>query len=216
MKRTVSALVLAASVGGCLSTDRSTDVSSKPTIRASGDYVVPTVPGISGPWGEPVPMAAPYTATSAHVNMWQAQRMMSQSVPLDMIQMDPRLMQAGGQMAGMQMPPNAMAMMPPGAMMSPPGVPFSPPMSAPGGRAMPPANMPGGPIVPANAMTAPGCLPGGAAFNIGRTQIRFTGPDAMRIGWLAQGPTAGRFTRLLWWKRRAGTTSCKPRSTGSS
>jgi len=193
MKRTVGALVLAAAVGGCMSSDHYSDVSSKPTVRASGDYLSPSVPGISGPWGEPVPMAAPYTASSPHLNSWQAQRMMSQSVPLDWVQMDPRVMQAGAQMPG-----TGMAMMPPGGMMAPPGVPFVPPMMAPGGGMMPPPNMPmpQGPA-PSGMQLMSFCRPPGpgsampppaANCYIGRTQIRFTGPDGMRIAWLTQQP----------------------------
>jgi hypothetical protein len=200
MKRTVGAMFLAAAMGGCMSANHAPEVASKPTVRASGEYYVPQVPGISGPWGEPIPMAAPYTSTSARVTTWQAQRMMSQSVPLDWVQTDQNIMQASAQMPGMGMPP--------GGLMAPPGVPLSPPMMTPGGAIMPGPNMPmtNGPrgmgfpqgnIVAASgicpppaapptmgAMGGPSCPP---AASIGRTQIRFTGPDAMRIAWLSQG-----------------------------
>jgi hypothetical protein len=212
MKRTVGAMFLAAAVGGCMSANHASSVVEKPTVRASGEYYVPQVPGISGPWGEPVAMAAPYTSTSAHLTPWQAQRMMSQSVPLDWVQRDPNVMQAGAQVPGSGMPQPAMSM-PPGGLMAPPGVPLSPPMLTPGGPGMPGPNIPmnGGPggmgfmpgnNIPAsasalmNAARAPmagaamGASPGSFCpppASIGRTQIRFTGPDGMRISWLSQG-----------------------------
>src|ERR1700722_14999999 len=168
MKRTMTAFLLAAAVGGCMSADHSADVSSKPVVRAYGENGPPSVPGISGPWGQPVPMAAPYTMTSAHINSWQAQRLMSQSVPLDMVPMNPNIQQASAQMPGMGMPPGGMPMMPPGMPMMPPG------MMPPGG------GRPNGPVVPASAMSGAACMPGGNSCAVGRTQIRFTGPDGMR------------------------------------
>jgi hypothetical protein len=175
MKRTMTAFLLAAAVGGCMSADHSADVSSKPTVRAYGESGPPCVPGVAGPWGEPYQMAAPYTATSAHINPWQAQRLMSQSVPLDMVPMNPNIQQASAQMPGMGMPPGGMPMMPP-------GMPFSPSMMPPGG------GRPNGPVVPASAMSCAACPPGGNGVVVGRTQIRFTGPDGMRIAWFSQTP----------------------------
>jgi hypothetical protein len=182
MKRTIGALVLAASVGGCLSSNHSADLSNKSVVRASGEYLPPTVPGVTGPWGQPVAMAAPYTVSSAHITTGQAQRMMSQSVPLDYVQMDPRFMQVGAQMP----------LASPGGMMAPPGVPFTPPLpgksASPSGiqqatcmRPGPGACPPGGPCGPGGGAGGGGGFGGGAM--VGRTQIRFTGPDGMKIAW---------------------------------
>jgi hypothetical protein len=135
MKKSLTALMLAAAVGGCMSTHGpSPNVGSQtPTVRASGEMVPMNVPGVVGPYGEPIPVAAPYTS-SPPVSAWQARRMMADSVPLNFVQYDPNLMQVGAQMPGMSSPP--------GGMMAPPGMPMGPPMMGPGGGMMPPPGMP--------------------------------------------------------------------------
>ena len=40
--------------------------------------------------------------------------------------------------------------------------------------------------MPASAMSMPGPMPAGKDFPVGRTQVRFTGPDGMRVAWLSQ------------------------------
>ncbi|HYV34638.1 MAG TPA: hypothetical protein VE988_02975 [Gemmataceae bacterium] len=199
MKRALSALVLAAGVGGCMSSNQSLDsakVTSQPTIRASGEYIPQKVPGVVGAYGEPIVMAAPYTSAPP-TTAYQARQMMSQSVPLDWVQMgNSGVLQASAKMPGMQMPP--------GGMMAPPGVPFNPSMMPPGGGMMPPPNMqmPGGKMMPAAFAQPPGAVAGlgmmpgaggmpggmpGGNYSLGRTQVRFAGPDGMRIAWLTQG-----------------------------
>jgi hypothetical protein len=131
MKRSLSALMLAAAVGGCATSNHAPTAATAPaTARAYGEYIPQTVPGVVGPYGEPIPLAAPYTS-SPPVNAAQARRMMADSVPLSYVQMDPNLRQVGAQMPGM------------GGMMAPPGMPMSPPMMAPGGGVMPTPPPPG-------------------------------------------------------------------------
>ena len=216
MKRRVTAFMLAAAVSGCMSTSQNTAETTEPvTVRASGsDYIPYKVPGLTGPWGEPIPLAAPYTSTPPR-SASHAKNMMSQSVPLNWVQTGgPGVIQAGAQMPGMGMPQGGMPMMPPAGMIAPPGVPFKPPLMPPGGM-MPggmqmPGGMPmpggmqmpgmsGGPkagimpasYVPPGAVAAVGAItgPGGGSGNnaVGRTQVRFTGPDGMKVAWLTQG-----------------------------
>lgn len=162
----------------------------------------PTVPGMAGPHGQSVPMAAPYSSAPPG-NVYAARQMMNNSVPLDMVQMN-----RGGNAPGMSgapggaMPPT---FMPQGGMLSPPGVPFAPGMPAKGGITpalyMPGAdpgiihaNVPPGMNVQGGVMLAQG--PGGAPPATGqqprvaaqRTQIRFSRPTGMKISWFAQGP----------------------------
>jgi hypothetical protein len=192
-------------------------------------------------------MQAPYTSSPPR-SAWQANRMMNQSVPLEMAPMDPNIMLAAAQlqkfnaaqmisppgmpaMPGMGMPGMAMPGMPPanmpqgGGMMNVPGgmMPggMMPGGMMPGGM-MPGGMMPGG-MMPGGMMPAmPGAMPGGYpgmmppgqmpmmggaapgavaavggitgpgygaghGISIGRTQVLFTGPTNMHVGWLTQG-----------------------------
>jgi hypothetical protein len=162
MKRKLSALILAAAVGGCASTHGGSTpgaASGTPTVRGSAEYVPMNVPGVVGPYGQPIPMAAPYTTTPPH-NAAQARRMMADSVPLDYVQMmDPSLLQCAAQMPGQ------------GGLMGPPGMPMSPPMMSPGGGMMPPGGgmmPPGGGMMPPNMPQSGGMgpsLPPGLGMN---------------------------------------------------
>jgi hypothetical protein len=205
MKRSLSALMLAAAVGGCATTNHAPSAGTgTPTVRASGEYIPMTVPGVVGPYGEPIPMAAVYTA-SPPVNAAQARRMMAESVPLNFVQMDPNLMQVGAQMPGMGggqgglMAPPGMPMMPGGGgMMPPPGMPMPNggnsmmPPSGPLGRApmgmnpsVPPNGMmtPGGQLPPGNMMFAPGGpFPGGRPPGAVAALGAITGPGFMPPG----------------------------------
>jgi hypothetical protein len=190
MKRRLGALMLAAAVGGCMSSNTNTPMHTEPTVRASGPYPGNSVPGVTGPWGEPVQAVAPYT-TSPWMSARQASYLMSQSVPLNMTNMDPSVVQVGAQMpagpqGGMpQMP------MPPGGMIAPPGFPSTPglppgvgimppgggmPMdgsNAMGWRPGPPSGAQGASVMPPNAMMYspngpfPGGIPPGAVAAIG-------------------------------------------------
>jgi hypothetical protein len=140
MKRRFGALILAAAMGGCMSTNNSTPSGAEPTVRAAGPYGVPAIPGVTGPYGEPVQPIAPYNP-SPFMSARQANTMMSQSVPLTYVNTDQGVVLAAAQMPNMPqmptMPPGMPQMpMPPGGMISPPGVPFGPGM--PGGGMMPP------------------------------------------------------------------------------
>src|SRR5262245_58541102 len=146
MKRRAGAMVLAAAISGCVSSNHGPEIATEPTVRASGAYMPLMVPGGTGPWGQPVVMPAPYTL-SPPVNASQARQMMSESIPLGWMQMDPSVVQAAAQMpgAGPGMPG---PMAPPGGMISPPGVPFSPGMMPPGGMMGPGGMMPPGAMMP--------------------------------------------------------------------
>jgi hypothetical protein len=136
-----------------------------------GAYTMPTVPGYVGPWGQPVPVVAPYnvnppTGTDA------ARAMLSQSVPLEFVQAA-GLNQPGRGGSGIM---QTQAACPPGgcpAGISPPGVPGLPGVPGPG------YGIPG-------AVAAVGALTGAASpFPVQRTEVRFVGPAGMRISWYA-------------------------------
>ncbi|HMC64375.1 MAG TPA: hypothetical protein VKI65_05500, partial [Gemmataceae bacterium] len=138
MKRTAGAWLLLAALSGCVSMEYDTDGPR----GCCGGGSPPAVPGVQGPWGQPVPMVAPYSAAPPTDNT--ARAMMSQSIPLSMVQPQTGVMQAGasvvpGSPSGVTQaggpcpaggcPPNLQA--PPGAI-TPPGVPYAPGMP-PGG-----------------------------------------------------------------------------------
>jgi hypothetical protein len=130
----------------------------------------PAVPTLMGPWGQPVPVAAPYTS-SAPSGEAAARAMLAQSMPLDMVQQ----VQACG-------PGGCPGM--PGGMISPPGIPPGPGM--PGGP-VPPGLPPG--LRPPGAVAAVGALvgPGVSPFGVQRSEVRFVGPAGMKISWYAPG-----------------------------
>jgi hypothetical protein len=162
----------------------------------------PAVPGVQGPYGTPVPMAAPYSSAPPR-NPLTAQQMMAQSVPMSMVQMN----YPGGMPGGMPgMPPGGMmpaTPVPAGGVLSPPGMPFGP--GAPPGGTVSPTS--GQPMMPGAGVTQatfpPGAMAGGeiqqAQFamnpaNAGlpaptlRTQVRFLRPIGMQVSWFTQGP----------------------------
>jgi hypothetical protein len=148
----------------------------------------PAVPGVVGPYGTPVPMAAPYNSAPPP-SLWAAQHMMQHSIPMNMVQMN-----NGGGMHG--------------GVLSPAGLPGFP-GGAPGGMANPTMSQPmGGPMSPMSpTLPAPGsALNGGAPGDIQqaqftlnpanagipqpgmRTQVRFLRPSGMQVSWYAMGP----------------------------
>lgn len=170
MKRSASALILLAAVGGCVSTETGAPWTGGQgggcsTCGPSGS----AVPGVQGPWGQPVAMAAPYSAAPPGGEA-AARAMMNRSMPMNMVQMNNGIQQAsyhpGGGMPGG--PP-----MPPGGALSPPGMPFSP------GGQLPPSG-PG-------AVAAVGALTGQtpSRFPSKRTEVRFATPATMRVSWYA-------------------------------
>lgn len=218
MKRTAGVLMLLATVAGCVSTHGSY-VASGPgggPPRASGCSAggcrpPVTVPGVMGPWGQPVSMAAPYTAAPPSGTQ-AAYKMLGQSLPLEAVQQTSfRGPGVAGPAIGIS-PPGVPAvpsvpgmtpgagMMPPPPGMTPPGGPggMSLGMMPPGGPGMGPGG-PGGPgglpmgvPYPPGAVAAIGALTGHngpAGMHPQRTEIYFTGPLSMRISWYA--PHAG-------------------------
>jgi hypothetical protein len=183
MKRASKAMALAVALG-CASTGAAGDFmgqywSGKSAAPAScpGGCCIQTpgmIPGVVGPWGAPVPYAAPYNATPVSGEA-AAHAMLAQSVPLDLLQ------QAYGKNG--KMPPSDILQVQAGHPMT---------LPAPGGISppgMPPQPLPPGVHVP-GAVAAVGALTGGAAapFPVQRTEVRFVGPNGMKISWFA--PTA--------------------------
>ena len=198
MRRKACALLLSAAVGGCMSVDRG---SSGPACSGSwGTHQgPPSVPGVAGPNGQQIAMAAPYNMAPPG-NAWAAKQMMANSVPLDMVQIN-----RGGNAPGMSGVPGGtmpLTPIPQGGVLSPPGVPFAPGM--PGANITPTSFMPGGNggLVagqhaarrPSRPHARPACRRPPAAgggpirFTAQRTQIRFTRPTGMKISWFTQGP----------------------------
>lgn len=205
MKRTAVAFSVLAAVGGCVTTDGGGRYMGENWNTPSGPgcaSCAPTVPGVQGPYGQPI--AAGAMGGGAPSGKAVAEAMIANTMPPDLIQ------QAGYNPARMpMMPPGLMpagGMMPPGAV--PVGGPIAPPGAMPGGMPaggpgmMPPGMMPpgvmpvggpgGGP--PPGAVAAVGALTGGgytAQFAAARTSIRFTGDPAlfgMKVSWYVGGP----------------------------
>jgi len=148
------------------------------------------LPGVQGPWGKPVAMGAPFSSSPPDAAL--ARAMMSQSVPLGLVQAgysqgpgsSSGVIQAGGSCPPGGCPPGgcppggcAPGMMPPGGGLAPPGLPASPMMPGPG--IMPPAG----------AVAAVGAIPFGtpSRFPTSRTSVRFVGPAGMKVSWYAPG-----------------------------
>jgi len=184
MKRTAGLCVLLAGLSGCVSMDYSAGGSGTPPGESHAARP-PSVPGVQGPWGQPVPMAQPY-ASRPPASAAEARQMMAMSLPLNMMHMSKPgdMTQPGGI-------PGAVA---PAGMISPPGVPFAP--TLPGA---PVAAMPNAAPVGSNGIIPAGGPPGGVAglgaitgpapsyFPTSRTAVRFVGPAGMKVSWLAPG-----------------------------
>src|SRR5262249_23494190 len=126
----------------------------------------PRVSGLQGPWGEPVTMAAPYSASPPGAEA--ARVMMAQSVPLELVQ--PGATSTAASPSGIMLAGGANA-----ASVSPPGVPFQPIRAvgyAWGGTAFVGA-LTGGPQQP---------------YSSRRTEVRFVGPDKMKVSWCGTSP----------------------------
>jgi hypothetical protein len=154
MKRTVGVCVVLAALGGCVTLDENSDSNPCMSGRCYTGYA-PSVPGVQGPWGQPVPVAGPYMGAPG--SEAAARAMMSQSVPLDLVQgtMPPGMM--GGGLVQANCPPGG----------CPPG-------------------MAGGPPI-AGAVAGVGALTGGMPprFPTKRTEVRFVAPRGMKIAWYA-------------------------------
>jgi hypothetical protein len=164
MKRTAGAFVVLAALGGCVSTDPGPSTGG----WANGGPAV--VPGVQGPWGQPVAMAAPYTATPPSGEE-AARAMMAQSVPLEVLQ-------TGGQFRpdapGSILRAGGPALTPAANMMQTPNMPHQPIM---------PASYPPGAVAGVGAITAPH----GSQFSARRTEVSFTAPYGMKVAWYAAG-----------------------------
>jgi hypothetical protein len=195
MKRTAGAVALLALLGtralGGSYMSQVWNANSSPDQAQWGPRYATAIPGMVGPWGEPVPVAAPYTY-NAPTGENTARAMLLQSQPLELVQQAkllpggdaPFIQQAQGVgPPGIAPPPGVI---PPGNLIAPPGVPLGPGM--PAGTGIPPVN----PYVPAalkppGAVAAIGALTGPAPspFGVQRTEVRFVGPAGMKISWFA-------------------------------
>src|ERR1043166_5345995 len=166
----VAALMLGA-LSGCMNLDTGPETGGARPMAAQG-MGPPAVPGVVGPYGTPITMAPPYN-TAPPANPYMARQMMGNSVPMNMMQMNP------------------------GGIMSPVGVPGAPGMPPGMGNPAGPGAMPFGPrasndnaasgdIVQAqfNAMNPfAGAQPGAGQ----RTQGRFLNPPGMEVSWFTIG-----------------------------
>jgi hypothetical protein len=173
MKRTAGACVLLAALGGCTTMDYGPGMGAGSIgCGGRGGYTA-AVPGVQGPWGQPVAMAAPYSADPPGAAA--AKAMMARSLPLDMLHMrgsGPSSPIQQASYVGSPTPPNHL----PTNTIAPPGVPFQPILPASG-------QIPG-------AVAAVGALPGGgpSPYPCKRTEIRFVAPVGMRVSWYAPSP----------------------------
>jgi hypothetical protein len=207
MKRTVSAVALLAVVGAssALAGPYMSQYWNQPTpdgIHWGAYYPTSSVPGVVGPYGQGVPVAAPY-CYGPQTGEAAAKAMLAQSMPLDLV------MQAGMMPpSGMPLPPRGIqqaqaqapappGVVPPGNLIAPPGIspaPGMPPMPpgmgpGPGGLApmppgLPPGLQPPGAVAAVGALTAPTASP----FCVQRSEVRFAGPAGMKVSWFAPGP----------------------------
>jgi len=147
----------------------------------------PSVPGVQGPWGTPVPMVGPY---SAHPPAGSdlARQMMANSVPLDLVQQQGGAGSSSGimQAGGVSMPG-----MPPGVMRAGGMMPSNPGMMAAGPSGIMPVSdhrevLPV-PAIPGAVAAVGGPLPPGPAATR-RTEVRFAAPAGMKVAWYGYGP----------------------------
>src|SRR5258708_21220154 len=86
MRRYAAVAVLLGTLSGCFNLDTGPETGGMRPLQGQG-FGPPSVPGVQGPNGQPVPMAAPYN-TNPPGNLYAAQAMMRNSVPLDSVQMN--------------------------------------------------------------------------------------------------------------------------------
>jgi hypothetical protein len=183
MKRTAVAWALLAALGGGLARGGPymSQVWNNPQSPDGAHWGVqpqmPTVPTLMGPWGQPVPMAAPYNA-SPPSGETLARSMLAQSMPLELLQQAGYangVQLAGGQACGPNgCPPGVGG---PGNLIAPPGIAPVPP-------GLPPGLRPPGAVAAVGALTGPAVSP----FAVQRSEVRFGGPPGMRVTWFAPGP----------------------------
>jgi hypothetical protein len=193
MKRTAGVCVLLAALNGC-------SMDGHHTCRSCGGGTgaqLPSVPGMIGAWGQPVPMVAPYSAVPP--GEAAARAMLAQHVPLEMMQAQPgpKPWKNGGVVqAGARANPNAgsgvvqaSASCPdgscapggaPGMMTTAPGTPLGPIAQGHGG------------MFPPGAVAASGAIPPGmpSPFPPQRTSVQFVSPTGMKVSWYTTPPGA--------------------------
>lgn len=177
MKRTAGTLMMLAALGGCSSTNQGHMAGGGCPTGGCGSRQARSVPGVQGPWGTPVAMAAPYTASPPSGEA-AARAMMARHLPLDMVQMAgmPGAPAGGGiQLAGGQHTAGSpTGIIPAHGMISPPGLPHQPALPGMGPQ-------PG-------AVAAVGSITGATSpYAARRTEVRFAGPTGMKISWYAAG-----------------------------
>lgn len=180
MKCRAGLLALLAALGGTRAPAGSymSQVFAPPTPDGArwGAYTAPSVPSLVGPWGQPVPVAAPYNA-SPTPGRDAAQAMLSQSMPLELVMQTGR---GSGVLPVQACGPNgcpAPGLAPPG--IGGPGNLISPPGIAPLPPGLPPGLRPPGAVAAVGALVNPNAPP----FAVQRTEIRFVGPAGMKISW---------------------------------
>jgi hypothetical protein len=189
-------MVLLAAMSGCMSMEGGSDMASGPRVGC-GSGKAREIPGVQGPWGQPVAMAMPYAAGGSP-GVAAAQAMMARSVPLDLVANGalPGVGGSGIDLAGAWMNPGMPSGVVPASGSCPPG--GCPPGAMAGGPGLNPPGVPGAPApggppgfsYPPGAVAAVGALPPGmpSRFPTKRTEVRFVGPDKMKITWFAPGP----------------------------
>jgi hypothetical protein len=188
MKRTTGALVLLAALGSCVTVGAG---RAKAGLYGCGGMpngsgaAVPScyggcgtpvmVPGLQGPWGQPVPMASPYSAAPPD-GAAAARAMLSRSIPLDIVQASGLGQPAPG--SGVVQADFSGAGCPAGGcgsgsgLISPPGFPAAPGAPPPGA------------VAAVGAMT--GQTP--SRFPTRRTEVRFVRPTGMKVSWFTSAP----------------------------
>src|SRR5438067_2393635 len=88
MRRKAAAWLLLATLSGCMSFQSGPETGGGDSVPHYGrSFGPPTVPGVQGPYGTPVAMAAPYNSAPPG-SMFQAQQMMNRSVPMSAVQIN--------------------------------------------------------------------------------------------------------------------------------
>ncbi len=188
------------------------------------------VPSLVGPYGQPVEMVYPYTASPPSGEA-AARAMLSFSVPPE-VQMALMAQNGGPPSAmpgamGFPMPPGGMGMMGglPGTGPIPPGLPSLPPgmsgsMSTPGGGVMQVGGPGYGPdsglLLTQGRDLAPKVAGPAAPFPVQRTEVRFATPAGMKISWFTTQPDGRQGFGPQSLETPAGTTSSRPPSIGSN
>jgi hypothetical protein len=192
MKRSAGVLLLLAGVGGCVSTEMQlgappegggsghymSQVWNSPTNGCfdgahTGAYTASSAPGLMGPGGAPVPVMAGMSRPEV-TGESLARDVIAKTMSPDLIQAS---CAANGNSGLMQAQAYGPACGPGGCMPGVPPMGLTPPM--------------GNPMVtgtnPPGAVAAVGAnLPGAVSpFPVQRTEVRFTGPNGMKISWYA-------------------------------